>query len=68
MSIDSNQSQFLAKQKPTQDPKAQGGLGAQLSAPTAAQMHDKTCPRIVPAQEPLITRLGLTGAQVAQLT
>lgn len=51
-----------------QAPAQQLRAAERTPAPTAAQTHDKTCLRIIPAREPLITRLGLAGAQVAGLT
>lgn len=72
----SDPSKFSAEQKLGQFPRLREAQAPahQLQAvegtraPTAAQTHDKTCLRIVPAREPLITRLGLAGAQVAGLT
>lgn len=71
-----DRSKFSAEQKLGQSPwlgEAQGlahqlGAAEGTHAPTAAQTHDKTCLRIISAREPLITRLGLAGAQVAGLT
>lgn len=72
----SNRSKFSAEQKlgqfpwrgEAQAPAHQLPAAEGTHAPTAAQTHDKTCLHIIPAREPLITRLGLAGAQVAGLT